>query len=473
MEDAILKQLAETNARLISLLEKGYDPAGLHTKTPATSNTATLLHGTTGLFQGPGLERDVISAHMRPQSFADTLPLLPSVSEDPRFPSITGVSAPIGNQPSQACDDAPTSYLKGCNLTARFGLKRFDTNTIEFDKVMLKVNRGDFTDLTLRGRLLGLKLGPGVPNEQDVLNIVTASEMIQVGVQFERALAVDTWQGTIAAGSFPGLDSQIATGQRDADTATLCPALDSDVKDFAYNDAGGSNLDIVDYLSMLEYYLTNNADGTGVGPAEWTWVMRPQLWHYLTEVWPCKYLTNRCRNDAGTNVAVINDNVNKQMTDDMRRRKVLSVNGRDYPVVLDTGIFEHNNINNGNLLPGQYASSIYFVPLTITGGFPVTYREYVDYRAGNRDVSLLRGKNNFWTDDGIYSWAYEEIKWCYKLAAKTEQRIILRTPWLAGRLDHVRYSPLQHLRDDDPTSPYWLDGGVSLRTHTSGYAVWR
>lgn len=474
-ENAYLKSLAENMTRQTALLEKmiGGD---LKTKAPATTNTAQLLHGNVGLFQGPGLERDVLTAHVRPYGIANALPILPSTSEDPRFASITGISAPIGSQPAHACEDAPTSYMKSCNLRAQFGLKRFDTETIEFDKVMLKVNRGDFTDLYLRGRLLGMdNIGPaGLPSEQDVLNIVTASEMIKVGAQFERALNIDLWQGTLAGGTFPGLDIQINTGQRDADTNVLCPALDSDVKDFNYNDVCGTTLDIVEYLSALEFYITSLAESNGVLPVKWVWVMRPQLWFELTACWPCKYLTNRCMTaNVGANVAVVNDNVNKAMTDDMRNRKVLTVNGTEYEVITDTGIFEATAATTANLNPGQFASSIYFVPLTIQGNFPVTYREHVDYRAGFRsDVPLLRGKEQFWTDDGIYSWAYEEIKWCFKLSAKTEQRVILRAPWLAGKLQNVRYTPLQHLRDADPASSYWLNGGVSLRTSSRGYAVW-
>lgn len=447
----------------------------IHEKAPATTNTATLLHGVTGLFQGPGLERDVLTTHVRPYGIHAALPMLPSTSEDPRFASITGVSAPVGNQPAHACDDAPTSYLKGCNLTARFGLKRFDTRTVEFDKVMLKVNRGDFTDLILRGRMLGMTgIGPRVPSEQDILNIVTASEMIQVGVQFERALTVDDWQGTIAAGSYPGLDSQINTGQRDADTNALCPSLDSDVKEFAYADVCGTTRDIVEYMSAMEFYIISLAEQTGVLPATWVWVMRPQLFFELSACWPCRYLSNRCRTAVGANVAIINDEANVNMRDDMRQRKKITVNGTEYDVITDTGIFEHNNVNNQNLAPGNFASSIYFLPLNILSNFPVTYKEYADYRAPEAmgNVSLLRGKENFWTDDGIYSWAFEDIKWCFKLAAKTEQRIILRAPWLAGKIQHVRYSPLQHLRDPEPNSPYWVDGGVSMRSHTRGYAVW-
>jgi len=80
------------------------------------------------------------------------------------------------------------------------------------------------------------------------------------------------------------------------------------------------------------------------------------------------------------------------------------------------------------------------VPLTI-GGAARHLREHVDYRQASRDVSLLRGMEQFfWSDNGVWSWAYEQVKWCYKLALKTEQRVVLRTPQLAGRVDHILYT---------------------------------
>ena len=158
------------------------------------------------------------------------------------------------------------------------------------------------------------------------------------------------------------------------------------------------------------------------------------------------------------------------------RATYIDIEGVRYPVITDTGIFEHNSTNNAHLIPGEYASSIYVIPLTIQGGFPVTYMEYLDYRQAQADVNLLRNTESFfWTDQGFYSWAVEYVKWCYKLSLKTEDRVILRAPQLAGRIDAVKYSPLQHERDVDPASSYFRDGGTSLNTSTlisTPYAVW-
>jgi len=448
---------------------------GQHTKTPANFSTFTPLHGSGGIFAVAGLERDIITAHIRPMGIANALPLLPTVYEDPRFGSLTGVTDDVGSEPTYVCEDAPTGYIKGCNLTARFGTVRRDTNTIDIEDTIMRLHRGDFTDLTLRGRLLGLSgLEPGGMNEGQVLDIVTMSEMVNVAVRTERRLLRLIWQGVITnQWEFPGLDVQIATGQSDADTGVLCPALDSDVKDYNYAALG---VNIVTYLSQLEWYLHHNAERMGLMPVEWVVAMRPDLWYELTAVWPCAYNTNRCEPVLGQQAEVFVDGrENVRERDAMREGMYIDINGRRYRVIVDDGIFEHTNVNNANVPAGSYASSIYMVPLTIGGGLPVTFREYLDFRRAAPEVSLLRGMETFfWTDNGVYTWAYEAVKWCYKLALKTVQRVVLRTPQLAGRIDHVMYSPLQHLREPNPDDPYFLDGGVSLRGNTVGtpYAAW-
>lgn len=470
MEQQIMEMLAKNQVLLTDLVSK----MGDQNKAVGTTHTAVRLHGTGGIFSTPGLERDIISAYVRPMGIASVLPAFPNVDENPRYGSITGFTATTGTQPTNACGDAPTGYMKGCNLTAKFGLKRFDTQTIEMDKVMLKMNRGDFTDLQLHGKLLtDMGLRPGDMNETQALNVITAAEMIIVGANFEHALTTDIWQGTVATGTFPGLDSQIATGQRDADTNTTCPALDSDVKDFNFSAVDGTAKDIVEYLSMLMWYLEYNASSMGLNPVQWVLVMNKGLWYELTAVWACRYMTNRCTNSAGAASISINDNSAIDMRDAMRRGMYLTVNGQDIPVVIDDGIYEYNSTNSASVIPGQYASAIYAVPLTISGSFPVTYMQYVDYRQAQPDVNFLQGKQDFWwTDSGRYSWAIENKKWCYMLAAKTEQRVILRTPQLAGKIQRVSYSPLQHLRDSDASSPYFQDGGVSIRPSSVSYSVW-
>lgn len=480
-----MQLLAEAFNRQTQILEAMAAEKGMKLKAPAATATTNGLFGIGGPFSISGLDRDVFTAHIRPQGISTELPLFPNVEEDPRFATITGVTDDVGDYPDYPCSDCQPGFLKGCNLTARFGRACKDTNTIDWDKVKLRARRGVFDDLVLHGRMLGLTdLVPGDLPEDQLLSLVTASEMVQAAVRLERDLVRIMWQGTPAVQTpgggwkeFPGLDVQITTGQVDADTNTTCPSLDSDVKDFNWNDIGGADPSIHEFLSMLEYYLYHNASRMGFLPVKWAVCMRPELWFELLQIWPCLYNTNKCGAAAvaqGTTYT-LNGTEMTNASNAMQTGMYIDINGRRYPVITDDGIAEASsgiNDPNGNLLPGEYASSIYMVPLTVAGNFPVTYRQHIDYRLGGDDANLLRGNATFWTDRGIFSWALEQTKWCYKLSLKTEQRVVLRTPQIAGRIDHIKYSPLQHLRSFDPDSPYHFDGGVSVRTGGTTYAAW-
>lgn len=482
MDNEILAAFLETQKQqteILSALQKGLGP--LRTKTPAGFGTYTELHGDGSLWGNKPLERDIITAHVRPHGLASVLPVYPTVVERPWFGTLTGYTDTTGSEATNPCDDNPAGFVKGAYLTAQFGRLARDSQTIDIDKVMLRANRGDFTDLRLRGQVLGedTLFRPNM-SQEDILNVVTKSEMVIMGVNIERKLSQHLWQGVVSANTsgggykeFPGLDVQITTGHVDAETGTAVPSLDSDLRDFNFNDVDGAARDIVNDLSSMEFNLRYNAERMGLDPVTWVLVMTPELWYELSAVWPCRYLTNRCSVSAGTNPMVINDNVNVQLRDQMRNQMFIDINGNRYQVITDTGIFTDTNTTNANLAAGQFSSDIYFVPLRITGNFPVTYFEHLDYRMAQSDVNLLNGTQQFWwTDGGLYMWAIEQTKFCYKLTAKTEQRIILRTPHLAGRLQNVRYTPAKNLRSPYADDPYHVNGGVSIRGGDTFSAVW-
>lgn len=434
------------------------------------SHTKQEMHGPGGVFSTLGADPTVFSTYVRPKSISNYIPLVPSVYDDPRFWILTGFSAPQGSQPGTACADAPTGYTKGCQLTAQFGLKRFDTNQMEMDRLVLLRNRGEPIDLRLIGApiLGGTNLAPSDVTLADAINFTVRMEMLRTAAYMEMALHKDIWQGT-AGTSFPGLSVQIATGQVDAETGELCESADSQIYNFNYADVCGAADDIVELLSAMMYYLESLADSTGLSPVKFAVVMRPQLWFELSACWPCAYMTNRCSGST-----TVNDYSAITTRDEMRQTNTITINGQAYQVITDTGIFEHNSGNDQNLQDGQFASTIYIVPLTVAGGaFSVCYREYLDYRqAAPQEAALLGRQPWIVTDNGAYSWAYTGSRWCFKLSLKTEQRIVLRAPQLAGAIQKVRYSPLIHLREPDFDSPYHVDGGVSVRPEGTRYAVW-
>lgn len=476
----------DTLERLVAALEnleKGSAEKSLHTKAPANNNTASLLTQPNGMFAISGMESDVISLHLSPMGLGANIPAISSNVDDPRFGFLTGFSDDIGSEATAPCGDAPTGYMKAGTLTARFGRVMRQTNTIEIDK-LLHMKRGVNTDLRLMNNVLNGAVGLDMANmdQGQLLDLVVKTEMVGLGVRMERKLAKMLWAGaitndTVGGGykEFPGLDSQIATGHVDAESNTAMASADSDIKNFNYNLVDGTTLDIVEYLSMLEFYLRHKAERTNMLPVTWAVVMRPELWFELSAVWPCRYLTHRCSIDNGSSPVVINDNVNVQMRDAMRNGNYIDINGRRYPVITDDGIFEHTNVNNANVSAGSYASSIYMVPLRVRGSFPATYWEYIDYRGVQQQLSPLgAGQRNvpFWTDNGKFLWVYRENGYCFDLQAKIEPRVILRTPHLAGKIQNVKYTPLQHLASPFADNPYWQNGGQSIRPSSTSYAVW-
>jgi len=486
MDEKTLNQLLEQNQQLIQIVSKqaGVD---LKTKAPTSGPGAQFMHGPLGVFSVYGLSREIISTHVEPMGMLNMIPNFPNNETDPRFGAISGFSATTGNRPNLICEDAPKGYIKACNLTAQFGAVTQGTDTINALEIGRKLNRGDFTDLQVLG--LDLPMGdngmPQMPNATDLANNLAIAAMIGAGVQIHRDLATHFWQGvttnnTAGGGykEFPGLDVQIATSQVDADTGTACPSLDSKVYDFNYQNVDGSGaFDIAVFLSELEYQLYHLARQTNMLPATWKICMRPQLWHELSKVWPILYNTDSVAASlAGTTNArvFIDGRENVRDRDDMRRLGRITINGRNYEVVPDDGIYEKNNSNDsGNLSAGQFASSIYMVPETVRSNFRVLYMNHIDYRQSFNSIPMFANMNaNFWTDNGKFAWATEFVKWCFTATLVTEQRVILRTPQLAGRIDDVLYAPIDHVREYDPDSPYYVDGGVSLRSAPSKNAVW-
>lgn len=467
--------------RLVAALEMATKQ---ETKAVGSRNAAQLLQQPGGLFTVTGMETDVISTHVTPKGLGAMLPVFPSEIADPRFGFLTGFSDDIGSEAVQPCDDAPTGYMKGGNLTARFGRIMRQTDTIEIDQLLLK-KRGASENLRLLNSIYGSDNGRGMSMGMDqngLLDLVVKAQMINVGVRLERKLAKILWSGSItndtAGGGykeFPGLDSQIATGIVDADTGTTMPAVDSLIDNFGYNAVDGSSPDIVEYLSSMMWYMEHLADRTNMTPVEFAVVMRPELWFELTAIWPCRYLTDRCSNGT-SNPLVVNDDANVRMRDEMRNGMYIEINGRRYPVVIDDAITEENATTTpGSLAAGEFSSSIYIVPMRVRGNFPVLYWEHLDYSMIGTELAALgagRGNVPFWSDNGRFLWVYRDNSYCFDIQVKTEPRVILRTPHLAARLEDVKYSPLRHLRSPYPDSAYWANGGLSYRAMSVNQSVW-
>ncbi len=449
------------------------------------------LHGPGGIFGVRGLERSVISTHTGiTGSLAEMIPVRGSNVMNPLFAYITGFVRSDQQEKNNVCDDPyDAGPFKTCIQTTVFGRKEFATRQLEINKVGQQNTRGEFFDLQLENsplvqQMAGIFQGlTGLSNSDSVLGgQEMVSRFMEVAVAYQRWFCPQVYSGnpsnSKAGGGykeFPGLDLLIGTNKIDALSGVACPSLYSDVKDFGYRLVSSTtDPDIHKTLSTMMYILEMRAIQQGLAPVDFRIVMRHQLFFELTRVWPLQYNTSDTGSLASGLDAVYLQNVKER--DDMRREQYLIVNGKKYGVFLDGCIPEDNKADNAALPVSGFASDIYIVPMTAMGGTLRTlYWEYFDYKAGPLQAAQdIRASAWFWSDNGVFLWHVKPPdNWCIEAIVKTEPRLILRTPQLAGRLLNVGYVPLQHVNDPLPSQDYWVNGGVATgRPAPSPFSEW-
>jgi len=312
--------------------------------------TAQTQFNAQGIWSNFGLSDTVVSTVIMPKGLTAYIPAVATNELNPLYPYFTGIIGDGTDEPDGPCDDAPSAYNTACHQTATFGRIARSSKEMEVNE-LAKILNGKlttemrlFNDIYQANSVLDQRQGV---DQQAAMKQVIALQMVNIATEFQRWLLQKTWSGDPANNTsggyaeFPGLDMLISTGKVDAIKGTLCPGLDSDVKDFNYNMIDSSDPSILEYITMMHWYLQSVADMTNMDPVQWAIVCRRQLFYELTAIWPCLYLTNKCSTGASSSsavVGVINDDTNVRMRDEMRRGKFLWINGEQVQVILDDGI---------------------------------------------------------------------------------------------------------------------------------------
>lgn len=475
----------DSNALATALIQ-ALGLTGAH-KAVSSTPTTTYAHGPGGLFSHPALERPLFSAMLLPrQGLQSRLPVRPSNFGYPLFGLVTGVTATTGSEPTGPCDDFPVAGLvKLCMQSTQFGRLGRMSRVFELDRVGLLNSRGEHTDFQLLGDMMrgtnadNLPSGiPGLGSLAQMANSEMGVAAFELAVAMARDFARETWTGNPANNTanggrkYPrGLDLLINTGYRDAESGQACPAADSIVRSFGNLDIASNGATLVRQITNMYRNLRFIATGAGLDPVKWAIAMPWSMFYEITEVWPCAYLTYRCSNLANGSTNFVDASASIELRDQMRgdiygrTGQYLLIDGERVEVVIDDGIEELG------IGAGTFRSSLYFVPLTVLGGTPVTYLEYLNYDAPNGAMDAARVMapegSYMTTDNGRFLWHKKPpTNFCVQFLVKTETRIILRTPHIAGRLTGIQYTPIQHERSPFTDSAYFTNGG---RTDRGGY----
>lgn len=458
--------------------------AGSRTKAVSSTPTTTYAHGNGGLFSFPGMDRQVFSAMMLPWGgLANRLPVKPYDGSFPYYGIITGVTDTTGSEPTGPCDDFPVSGLtKLCGQTRVFGRMGRMSRVFELDRAGLFNNRAEFMDYQVIGGPGGNQpFAPTIPGANGLgqaINNEVGKALFELAVTWQRDFAFDLYEGNPANNTsgggrkyFRGLNLLINTGYRDAETGVACPAADSLIYSFNNANISTTNTGIVRTITNIYRQLKFNASQMNLSPVKWVIAMRRNAFYELTETWPCSYATYRCATVGGLSASQPGfvdgtrmQDMRLQMRGDMENMngQYLLIDDEKVEVVLDEGIRESNPT------AGSYASSLYFIPLTVVGGTPVTYFEYINYDLDGGAMAMARAMapdGMFYTSDGgRFLWHRKPpTNYCVQLQAKMEPTLVFRTPFLSAKLSSVAYTPVQHERSSFPSDPYYTNGGKTDR----------
>lgn len=445
--------------------------------------TTGYVHGPGGLLRYPGVDPDVFSLILSTiPGIMNEIPAVPSIYINPMFEVVTGMGADSGSEAVNVCDNAPIGGTMTAGIvTAPFGKYQRSTRQVELNRTGQRNDRAEPMDL----RLVGGPTGTTPFTDQGITGSPLVNEidtvMFERALSFHRLLAKQVWRGNYAnntaGGGYAemgGLDLMLGTSWKDAITGNQLAAMYPQVFDFnlARVDSNGTNL-----INALTYMMRNARDlamREGVTPVRWAFAMRPGAFYEITKVWPCAYYTSICQISTSANSfqQVISLEAQANLRDDMRANRYLLIDGERVDVVMDDGILEFTNTTKSGITSGCFASDIYLIPFSILGGRAVTYLEYYQYQ--NPSVEAALGGNLALArviEGGTYIETIRQLNWCLQWQAMISPRLIMRTPWLAGRLKNVQYCPLAQARQPFPDDPYF--SAASGQTTQPGPSIFK
>lgn len=461
------------------------------------------MHGAGGLFNMTCTDMQVISAIISPLSgLANELPVVNgeygeatnSVGgiDAEASVAITGVTSGsldnFDNQPTVACDFGPEGGdLKAGAYINPYGHYKGSTKEVEINRA----GRMESTCEPLTLRLLNQPDGFGgisdttmQPSLENAMWNEMSSRIWSSLHTFQRMFSRRLWIGNPVNNSGEkkdiwGLDQQINENtHKDRTSSAIMTALNSDVKDFGFDCIGSNGHNIVEYIEEVDNYLNVNAEGMNLDPFDYWLVMRPSMWRSISADWPLNEVFYAVRQIAAMNNSNIRLNFDagavSRARNTMRRERKLPINGVMRDVILDSSIPELNVNTAAQLIAGQYASKVYFVPKTVRGSMPATFWKYWNYaNARSKAIEKFAGPyGTFTSDNGLFRWMVRFRDGCLKLGYEMSPKLVMLTPQLAGSIQNVCYSPLQHEREAYPDSAYFFNGGNTTGPVTKYYVGW-
>lgn len=457
-------------AGVLGIAQKN-DPASLTLSAPALHGPLQGNNAQYGLFTHPGVRPERWSAMSNPNSWLNILSVGPSDLANERLEIMTGQTADGSTNATGFCGDAPVpGKLKTCQQLYVFGDFHGKTDLNALPLIGQRKDRSDMSARILNQAAIENPFQPEVLRSITDTRSQLSHDLYRFGNAVARSTELVSIQGVAATDNsrfgwfheFTGLDSQIKTGYVDVVSNVTCPAADSLVESYnalvtgTHSDGSGRTFTATWFDTM--YALRDRAAQVGMNGVQWAVVMRQEMFRTVAEVLSNDYnfyqvtgAQYKERNSTGELIQALR-------RDMMAGGYLLDDQGQTVPVIFSEGLTNPPVANN------TYVSDILIVPVSWNGTplirldyFPMN-NSYIEEFAGFVNPDTINIINN-----GMYMVGQANTPLCVEFHFAARMRLILETPFLAGRIDDIRYTYFAKSRQAIPGSSLYVDGGVSAR----------
>lgn len=444
--DQIIERMEQRGQRRDSgLAAPGRKAAGTPTFGPPYSGT--------GLFSNCGFEDAVLTAFVgEGASIIDDIPWYGTMYSDTRWEVITQVASHGESEPDSDCESCPTCNLRSCWLNTCFG--RYCRSSEEFSLERVFERAPGTNVRRLIGGITGLpdQLSWGNGQALNVPDLLT----VAAGHCLRNLLVNQAYVGNPALTTPPGYEEMaglallINTGLLDAFDGSACGALDSDVKQFegCIGDPGASDIArMLAYLRRMAHYRAQAAGWNPLALREEI-RLRYEMWAEIAEAYPALEY-------ARLGVTNYNEDALLRRVQDIKDRVMLPIDGAWVPVKFDSGI---PATQAGN----RFTADVYYLN-TYYGAEPLIYGEYLDFNSAVNQLAAsqafagaVQGKRLVPIDNGRFLAVVDDVHGtCIDVSVIVRPRILVKAPWLQGRIEDVCVRLLQPY----PSPDYPMDFG--------------
>lgn len=433
-ENVMLQALAKAISPYVSGKSGGYAEGMKADGTPIGS----YLYENGGLFGRCDGSSTLINALVGPIGFERVLEWVGTNTEREFVDAWTDIVITSGEQ-SAVCGDCQTASMRACAQFYCFGRFCRQSEELQFDRLGLRANSGVpiknlFGSITAADGTVLVPQGSAITDD-----FYTQSAMVGYAIRLRNAQLL--WQGNSANNTgayqeYNGFQVIVNTGKFDAYTQAYCDALDSFLLNFANNaPAADGTYAIRSWFHRMVNQFRIRADRAGLDwdTSQMYIVMTPNLWDCIARVYACAGV-DLCTL-TGNNRTVVNADQAQSRYEQYLNSMALPIDGRMYPVVLDSQIPETTGQANG------ICSDIYFITTQLSGR-TITYGNYQNFnqtygRVRNELVSMFGSDDIALTDNGRFALVRSNSRGCFDVQAYTKPRIVAEMPQLLGRIRNV------------------------------------